>query len=149
MTSTKQPRPKPPKLTIAQVETIERVWLATANASEAGREAGCSEASARRYIIRRGLPKADDLYAQALARSERQHLSTAEKARQKIDAALDSATAVKDIVALGAQALDGLRASTTTKMAHAKMTGKLVDKHEHAGAGGSPLTIIVPAQIEP
>lgn len=140
---------KPPKLTLAQVETIERVWLETANASEAARAAGCHEASARRYIVRRGLPKADDLYAQALARSERQHLATVEKARRKIDAALGKAVDVKDLVALSSQALDGLRASTTTRLAHAKMTGKLIDKHEHAGTGGSPLTIIVPAQQEP
>ena len=136
---------KPPKLTVAQVETIERVWLDTANASEAGRQAGCSEASARRYIIRRGLSKADDLYAQALARAEREHLALVGAGRKRLRLALEAAEddAVPEITRA---ANDSLRAVTATKMAHAKLTGKLIERSD-VTSGGEPLAKMTDAEL--
>ena len=133
---------RPPKLTVEQVATIERVWLETANASEAARQAGCGEASARRYIIRCGLAKADDLYAQALARAEREHLALVGAGRKRLRLALDVAddAAVVDITRA---ANDSLRAVTATKMAHAKLTGKLIDRTD-VTSGGKPLALYLP-----
>jgi hypothetical protein len=133
---------RPPKLTVEQVATIERVWLDTANASEAARAAGCHEASARRYIIRCALPKADDLYAQVLARAERDHLALVGAGRKRLRLALDVAddAAVVDITRA---ANDSLRAVTATKMAHAKLTGKLIDRTD-VTSGGKPLALYLP-----
>ena len=108
-------------LTVAQAATIKRVWLETANASEAARAAGCHEASARRYIIRQSLPNAADLYADALAREERLHLAVVAKGRRKVSEALDSADA--DVAELTRAANDSLRAVNATRIAHLKATG--------------------------
>jgi hypothetical protein len=132
----------------AQVEVIERVWTQTANAAEAARQAGCSEASARRYIIRARLKDSDGLYADACARGVRLAAQTVAKARRKIDAALDNASDVKDLTALAAQAHDNLRVRATVQMNHAKLSGVIVEKHD-VTSGGSPLTIFAPAEREP
>ena len=128
-------KPKPPKLTPAQVETLERVWLETANASEAARQAGCSERSVRRHVIRHALPKAAELYARALEQAEREHLATLRIARRKVSRFLRSARTSKAVAELTRAATSALQGVTSTRMAHAKITGALVEKHEvnHSG----------------
>ncbi len=142
--------PRPPKLTPAQVETIVRVWAETGNQSEAARQAGCSPQSAGRYIVAHGLDSAGKLYADACARGVRLAAQTVAKARRRIDMALDAGDLeVKDLTALAAQAHDGLRARALVQMNHAKLSGAFVEKHEHTGANGSPLTIFAPPEHEP
>lgn len=137
------------KLTVEQHATIERVWLETANASEAGRQAGCSEASARRHIIRRGLTKADELYAQALAREERLHVAAVRKACRKVLDKLATAKSGKDIAALARAANDALRSINATRVAHLKATGlSAPDKVDHT-SGGEKLKVYVPVEKEP
>lgn len=138
-------RAKPPKLTTAQVETIERAWLETANASEAARQAGCSEASVRRYVIRRGLSKADELYAQALARAEREHLALVSAGRKRLRGALDVVDD-GDVAEIVRAANDSLRAVTATKMAHAKMVGTLIERHDLT-SDGKPLATMTDAEL--
>lgn len=119
------------KLTPAQVETLDRVWLETTNASEAARQAGCSERSARRYILRRGLPKSAELYAQALATAEADHLALVNRGRRRLAAVLAAADddAVPEIVRA---ANDSLRAVSQTRSAHLKVSGlAAADRHEH------------------
>ena len=138
-------------LTPKQVRTIKRVWLETANASEAARQAGCSEAAARRHIGAKKRDKAPvdratkraDLYAQSLDEAEQEHLAVVAKARRKVSDCLDAAAEVRDVSMLAAQAHDGLRAITTTKMAHAKLSGALVEKHD-VTSGGAALKLYLP-----
>lgn len=130
-------------LTPAQVETLTRVWLATANASEAAREAGCSEASARNYIIRRGLAKSCDLYAQALARAEREHLELVAKARRKVAESLDGAADPEEVAELARAANDGLRAVTATRIAHLKAAGLSAPDRTDVTTGGEKFASVV------
>lgn len=108
-------------LTVAQAATIKRVWLETANASEAARQAGCSVQSACRYVVKHSLEGAGKLYADALAREERLHLAVVAKGRRRVSEALDSADA--DVAELTRAANDSLRAVNATRIAHLKATG--------------------------
>lgn len=130
-----------PKITPAEVETLIAAWLRTANIAEAAREAGVSEASARRYLIRAGVKDSASLYAQALARAEREHLGLVSAARRRLREALDAAPdeAVAEITRA---ANDSLRAVTATKMAHAKLSGALIDRTD-VTSGGAPLASVV------
>lgn len=117
------------KLTVAEVETIVRVWLETANASEAARQAGCNESTVRRVVARKRLPKSDDLYAQALAQEEAEHLALVTKARRKISKALDGADG-DSLPDLARAVNDSLRAVSATRTAHLRATGQHApDKH--------------------
>lgn len=132
------------RLTPAQVETLKRVWLETANASEAARQAGVSEASARRYIIRKGWTKADELYAQALAKAERLHLALVRKAHRKVSKALDQAGTDSEAVSeLTRAANDSLRAVAATRAAHLKLTGLSAPDRHDVTSGGAPLASVV------
>lgn len=138
-------------LTVEQAATVKRVWLETANASEAARQAGCHEASARRYILKQRLPKADELYAQALADEERQHLAVVSKARRKVSEALDSATG-EDITDLARAANDSLRAVTATRIAHLKVTGLAAPDRSDVTSGGEKIATVVmlpPLDVSP
>lgn len=136
--------PRGVPLTPAQVETIERVWLETANASEAARQAECSPQSAARYLVRGGLDKAGSLYAQALARAERQHLALVEKARRKVSAALDMAGTDSGAVAeLARAANDSLRAVTSTRVAHLKAAGLSAPDRTDVTSGGEKIATVV------
>lgn len=112
-----------PKLTPTQVETITRVWLATANASEAAREAGCSTRSAIRYILRAALPNSATLYAQALERAEQEALAAVVKGRRKAAERLGKARNTRDVTDALRALNDSLRAVSSTRVAHAKATG--------------------------
>lgn len=132
------------KITVEQAATIERVWLEKANASEAGRQAGCSEATARRYILKARLPKADELYAQATAEAERLHLALVEKARRKVSAALDMAGTDSGAVAeLARAANDSLRAVTSTRVAHLKAAGLSAPDRTDVTSGGEKIATVV------
>lgn len=112
-----------PKLTPAQVETITRVWLATANASEAARQAKCSEGSARKYILRARLTNSHELYAQALERAEQATLAAVEKGRRKAAELLGKAKNAREANDALRALNDSLRAVNSTRVAHAKVTG--------------------------
>ena len=133
-------------LTPAQVETIARVWVETCNASEAARAAGCDEGSVRKYIRTERLPKASELYAQALERSMWASLNVVGKARRKVTAALDYAEEPQHIAALSSQAHDNLRTLSSTMTAHAKMTGAMVERFD-VTSGGKPLASMTDAEL--
>lgn len=135
--------PRGVPLTPAQVETIERVWLETANASEAARQAECSPQSAARYLVRGGLDKAGSLYAQALARAERQHLALVEKARRKVATALDAAARSDEVAELARAANDSLRAVTSTRVAHLKAAGLSAPDRTDVTSGGEKIATVV------
>jgi transposase len=143
------PRGKP--LTPKQAGAIKRVWLETASFAETARRVGVSESSVRKYLGKKGKPVCEPqpdaaaLYARELDKNERDHLATVSKARQRIDSALDVVADTKELVGLAAQAHDGLRAITTTKMAHAKLSGALVEKHD-VTSGGAALKLYLPAE---
>ena len=128
-------------LSPAQVAELKRVWLETANASEAARVVGCSVRSALRYLKREALPNAATLYAQALDGEMQAHLATVRKARGRLHRALDVAddAAVPD---LARAANDSLRAVSAVQVAHAKLTGALIEKHD-VTSGGAPLAAVV------
>lgn len=132
------------RLTPDQCATIERVWLATANASEAAREAGCSHQSALRVIVRRGLDSAGQLYAQALAKAERLHLALVRKARRRVSKALDQAGTDSEAVSeLTRAANDSLRAVAATRAAHLKISGLSAPDRHDVTSGGAPLAAVV------
>lgn len=139
-----------PKLTTAQVKTIERVWLETTNASEAARQAGCSERSARRCILRRGLPKSAEIYAQALAQAEADHLAFVSRARRRLAAALDAAEDV-DVPEIVRAANDSLRAVAQTRSAHLKVSGLAAPDRTDITSGGErvQLQVFVPEERDP
>lgn len=112
-----------PKLTPAQVETIVRAWLETANASEAARRAGCSPQSATRHILRAGMDKSGQLYAQALERAEQEALAAVEKGRRRAVRQLGKAKSARDVADTLRAINDTLRAVNTARVAHAKSTG--------------------------
>jgi len=128
-------------LSPADVAELKRVWLATANASEAARVVGCSQRTALRYLKRESLPDSAALYAQALDSEMQAHLATVRKARGRLHRALDVAddAAVPD---LARAANDSLRAVSAVQVAHAKLTGALVEKHD-VTSGGAPLATVV------
>lgn len=138
-------------LTVQQVATVTRVWLATTNASEAAREAGCSERSARKYIIAANLPNAPELYARALEREERLHLAAVRKARRKVREALLSAGTDADAVSkLTRAATDGLRSVNATRIAHLKASGLGAPDKVDVTSGGDKIgrVVVLPA-LEP
>jgi len=138
-------------LTVEQAATVKRVWLATANASEAAREAGCSPQSASRYIVKTGLDSAGKLYADALAREEREHLAVVSKARRKVSQALDSATG-EDVTDLARAANDSLRAVTATRIAHLRVTGLAAPDRSDVTSGGEKIATVVmlpPLDVSP
>ena len=128
-------------LSPADVAELKRVWLATANASEAARVVGCSQRTALRYLKRESLPDFAALYAQALDSEMQAHLATVRKARGRLHRALDVAddAAVPD---LARAANDSLRAVSAVQVAHAKLTGAMVEKHDVTSAG-APLAAVV------
>lgn len=128
-------------LSPSDVAELKRVWLETANASAAARAVGCSVRTALRYLKREALPNAATLYAQALDGEMQAHLATVRKARGRLHRALDVAddTAVPD---LARAANDSLRAVSAVQVAHAKLTGALVEKHD-VTSGGAPLAAVV------
>lgn len=131
-------------LTVEQVATIKRVWLATANASEAAREAGCSHQSASRYIVRHGLDSSGQLYARALEREERLHLAAVRKARRKVREALISAGTDADAVSkLTRAATDGLRSVNATRIAHLKASGLGAPDKVDVTSGGEKIAKVV------
>ncbi len=128
-------------LTPEQRATILRVWTETTNASEAARQAGCSTRSALRTLRMERAPNAATLYAQALDGEMQAHLATVRKARGRLHRALDVAddAAVPD---LARAANDSLRAVSAVQVAHAKLTGSMVEKHD-VTSGGAPLASVV------
>ena len=133
-------------LTPEQVETIARVWVETCNASEAARAAGCDEGSARKYIRQQRLPKASDLYAQALERGMWNSLNAVGKARRKVVDALDFAEEPQHIAALSSQLHDNLRTLASTMTAHAKLSGVLVERLD-VTSGGKALAKMTDAEL--
>lgn len=130
-----------PRLTPAQVETIKRVWLETANASEAAREAGCSHQSALRCVVRHGMDSSGRLYADALARAEREHLALVAKGRRRLSEALDASDA--DVAELARAANDSLRAVTATRIAHLKAAGLSAPDRADVTSGGEKIATVV------
>lgn len=128
-------------LTPEQRATVLRVWTETTNASEAARQAGCSVRSALRTLRIAHAPNAATLYAQALEGEVAAHLATVRKARGRLHRALDVAddAAVPDLTRA---ANDSLRAVSSLQVAHAKLSGTLVDKHD-VTSGGAPLAAVV------
>lgn len=125
----------------ADVAELKRVWLETTNASEAARAVGCSQRTALRYLKRESLPDAAALYAQALDGEVQTHLATVRKARRRLHRSLDTAPdeAVPEIARA---ANDSLRAVSALQVAHAKLSGALIDKHDIT-SGGAPLASVV------
>lgn len=130
------------RLTPAQSETIARVWTESGSAREAARQAGCSHQSARRHLVAAGLDQKGTLYAEACAKGVRMAIATVAKARRKIDEALDTATEVKDLAALAAQAHDNARVRLTAQLNHARMSGALIERSD-VTSGGAPLAAVV------
>lgn len=131
------------KLTPAQVETIKRVWLETANASEAARQAGCSPQSAGRVIVRQGLDDSGRLYAQALAKAEVDHLAFVNRARRRLASSLDAADDA-DVPEIVRAANDSLRAVAQTRSAHLKASGLAAAEKHDVTSGGEVLRIFLP-----
>lgn len=132
-------------LTPEQIELIASVWLKTTNASEAARQAGCSHQSALRTIARLGLDTSGQLYAQALAKAEADHLALVERGRRSLAAALKTAEAevVPEIVRA---ANDSLRAVSQTRASHLRVSGlAAADKHEHRHDGPA-ITVLLPEE---
>ena len=115
------------KLTPEQVASIVALWTVEANASEVARQVGCAEGTVRNYVIRRNLAKANEFYARAIDRGEREGLALVAKARRKVSVALDTARGTKAIADLTRAAVASLQGATNTKLAHARITGTITD----------------------
>lgn len=136
------------KLTPGQVEAIVALWpTAGGNASEVARQVGCSRQSVERYVVRLGLDEAGHLYARALARGQRLARTTMEAARRKVVSGLGTARGAKAIADLTRAACAVVQTATAAQLAHAKITGALVEKHEVNHSGN--LVIHLPAEETP
>lgn len=131
-------------LTPAQSAAVLAAYHETANVCEAARIAGVSEGAARNTLAASREADRSELHARALARVERDYRRALTKNLPRLTKALVEAPTTKDLVEASKAMHDGLRTLSQVRTAHAKVTGDHApDKHEHTGANGAPLAVVV------
>ncbi len=121
------------QLTPERKGAIYAAWLKSANGREVAREFGVDEKTVRNVLREVDAPRKSALHTHALAKAERDARRALEKARKRLESALDATGDVKELAAVAAQIHDNARATTQMRVAHSKLTGDHApEKHEHA-----------------
>lgn len=109
-------------LSPADLSTALQVYRETGTYAAAARALGRDESTVRKALRRHAAPDRAELFAAELETSQRNYLSACRKARRKVVAALDTTDDPRDIAMLAHVLHEGLRAVSTARSAHARLT---------------------------